>query len=288
MMRIAFCGVLLAVSLAATMPAHGATKVFLLGGQSNMGGVGHGRELPGTPLEKYYAPQAGVKMWNVWNKNWSTLSSQFDGSDCMGPEVSFGYEMHAAFPNDDIYLVKWSYGGTSLGADWKPGDDPGWCYREFRSAAQAAIKNLDDAQLAPAVAGMLWMQGEADAANPDLTPSYQTNLAEFIAAVRKEFNTPEMPFVLGRIIQGYGTPENNASIRTAQVTVPTLVAHTAWVNTDDLQISPEIPLHFGTQGQIDLGIRFAEKLTATPEPSTGILLFVGAVGCVLWAWKRYQ
>lgn len=271
-----------------TAPATAATRVFLLAGQSNMGGVGHGRELAGTSLDKYYAPQPDVKMWSAASNNWSALSSQFEGSDCFGPEVSFGYQMHAAFPKDDIYLVKWSYGGTSLYSDWKPENNAGWCYREFKSTALAAIRNLTDANRAPIIAGMLWMQGEHDTTDATFAAAYQTNLVNFITAVRNDFHTPDMPFVLGRIIQGYGTTENNSTVRTAQTTAPTLIANTAWVNTDDLQISPEIPLHFGTQGQIDLGIRFAAKLTPTPEPSMGMLLLAGAVAGAFRMWRRHK
>lgn len=290
-MKTAIYCVSCVISLAlTTVPATAATKVFLLAGQSNMNGIGHGRELIGTPLEKYHDPQPGVKIWNNGSRQWAELSSYSDG-DCFGPEVSFGYEMHAAFPNDDIYLVKWAYGGTNLYADWKPANGGGWCYNSFKMTAMAALQNLDAAHLSPSVAGMLWMQGEGDAANSTSANAYQQNLIDFIAAVRTDpqfsFNSPDMPFVLGRIIQGYGTSGDNATVRTAQMTVPTLVEHTMCINTDDLQVSPEIPLHFGTQGQIELGIRFADKFKPTPEPSMSMLLLTGSLAAAVCMWKTY-
>lgn len=263
--------------------ATAATKVFLLAGQSNMGGCGVSAELVGT-LAKYNEPQSRVKRWDGSGNQWLANSSTFGGGGWFGPEISFGYEMQAALPKDNIYLVKWSYGGTSLYSDWKPGTTPGWCYESFKSTALAAIKNLADANLTPEIAGMLWMQGEADAAAPAFAPQYQTNLVDFIAAVRKDFNTPNMPFVLGRIIKGYGTTDDNALVRTAQVAVPTLVTKTSWVDTDDLQLSTNPALHFGTQGQIDLGTRFAGKLVQTPEPSVVILSLTGTI--VFWGHRR--
>lgn len=288
LLKKTFCFVLCAMSLVGVAtPSRAATKVFLLAGQSNMGGCGMSAELVGT-LAKYSGQQPNVNFWNSGGTQWAPLSSTFGGNSSFGPEVSFGYQMHAAFPNDDIYLVKWSYGGTSLYSDWKPGDGGGWCYQTFMSIAVAAIKNLDDAHLAPTVAGMLWMQGEHDTTNASFAEAYQTNLSGFIAAMRTDFNAPDMPFVLGRILPGYGTPEYNTIVRTAQETVPTLVPHTAWVNTDDLQISSQIPLHYGTQGQIDLGLRFAGKFTSTPEPSTVLLLCTGAIALFAFVWRKQR
>ncbi len=107
----------------AAVPAAAATKVFLLAGQSNMGGCGVSAELVG-PLAMYSGSQPAVNFWNSGGNQWAPLSSTFGGNTYFGPEVSFGYQMHAAFPNDDIYLVKWSYGGTSLFSDWQTVRDP--------------------------------------------------------------------------------------------------------------------------------------------------------------------
>jgi hypothetical protein len=125
------------------------------------------------------------------------------------------------------------------------------------------------------------MQGESDAANPYYAAAYQTNLTNLIAAVRSDFNTPDMPFVIGRIAPAWGYPEYNALVRAAQVTVPTLVNNASWINTDDLQISTAIPPHYGTQGQIDLGMRFANQFIQIPEPGSFIMLVLGlAAVCV--------
>lgn len=171
----------LSIALAA-MPATAATKVFLLAGQSNMAGCGVSSELVRT-LGKYGVKQQKVKLWDGGSSQWSALPSSYG----FGPEVSFGYEMHTAFPKDDIYLVKWAQGSTSLFSDWRPGDNGGPCYKAFKATALAAIKNLNDAHLAPTAAGMLWMQGEHDAAHSEFAPSYQTNLVNFIAAMRADF-----------------------------------------------------------------------------------------------------
>ena len=261
-MKKTVCVWVIAMGLAgAILPASAATKVFLLAGQSNMDGVGRGAELVG-PLAKYSGQQPGVKIWDHASRKWVTLSSSMNGNIGFGPEVSFGYKMHAAFPHDSIYLYKYALASTNLYFEWNPnGAGTSFpCYDTFKSGGLAAVQALKDAKRSPIIAGMLWMQGEGDASNPYWAAAYQKNLIDFIAHVRRDFNTPDMPFVIARIIKSYGTPENNALVRAAEVTVPTLVPHTTWVNTDDLQLSQAVPLHYGTQGQIDLGNRFAIKI----------------------------
>lgn len=47
------------------------------------------------------------------------------------------------------------------------------------------------------VAGFFFWQGEKDAGSPAHAAKYEENLVRFIKAVRKEFNAPNAPFVLG-------------------------------------------------------------------------------------------
>ena len=95
-----------------------------------------------------------------------------------------------------------------------------------------------------------------------------------------------MEFVLGRILTYWGTVDNNALVRTAEQTVPGLVGHATWINTDDLQIGTAAG-HYGTQGQIDLGTRFAVALPAMalPEPGTMALLVIAMIGVVAYGWR---
>ncbi len=49
------------------------------------------------------------------------------------------------------------------------------------------------------VAGFFWWQGEKDAGSAAHAASYEKNLATLIKALRKEFNAPNAPFVMGTI-----------------------------------------------------------------------------------------
>lgn len=266
--------------LLATAPAGAATKVFLLAGQSNMAGEGMVSEL----LAPYNSPLAAVKFWN--NNAWEALQGGFgDGTPGVrfGPELSFGHAIQKLFPTDDIYLVKYGLTSTSLAVNWNP-NGTGDCYNTFKAKANAAIQNLTAAGKSPVIAGMLWMQGENDALNSTQAAVYSQNLTNFIRTARRDFSTPDMQFVIGRILPCYGTPTDSDLVRNAEMTVPGQVGHASWINTDDLQLA--FTGHYGTQGQIDLGIRFANEFVQTPEPSTSLLGGAGLLGLAGYLWCK--
>jgi len=259
-----------------------------------MAGVG---AWPGTPPEApcpspYDAPQTAVQFWNfgpgvqpdpTWDLNfpgvgtgWVDLEPGYGHQPGeFGPEVSFGYRLHELFPNDEIYLVKEGVSGTNLAGDWNP--HTGGIYNIFKNRVNAAVANLTAAGKSPVISGMIWMQGESDTRTHNSAAAYSDNLTDLITSVRSDFSTPDMPFVVGRITDYYewGTTADNTLVRNAQMTVPGLVGNASWIDTDDLQWA--YGGHYGTQGQIDLGIRFADAIVAIPEPATMSLLAIGGI-----------
>jgi hypothetical protein len=254
-------------------------KVYLMAGQSNMDGAG----LVAGLQPPYSEPQPAIKFWNNATHSWAALQPGIGANTSaeFGPELSFGYAMHNALPDDDIYLIKYAVGATSLAYDWNP-NGSGWCYNNFKSVASAALNTLRGSGTSPTIAGMLWMQGESDA-YIGMASAYAGNLTNFIGRVRSDFATPDMPFVLGRINSySWGTPDDNNLVRTAQMSVPAEVGHASWINTDDLPLS--YAGHFNTQGQVTLGNRFAGQLA--PEPGGLTLLAIGVAGIVVHASRK--
>jgi len=308
------CGFAFLTSLVlAAAPATAATKVYLLGGQSNMAGVG---AWPGTPAQPacpapYNAEQTAVKFWNYGDlqqvnvdgyggkplecpgtgDGWVNLQPGYgaDYTTEFGPEVSFGYRLHQLQPSDNIYLVKLGLSNADLAVDWRT-DGTGAVYNVFKARVDAALDNLNKAHLDPKIAGMIWMQGESDALNAEYAANYQANLQTFIGKVRTDFSAPDMPFVIGRILAFYDTTPagGNALVRTAQETIPTLpdIKHVTYIDTDDLELA--YGGHYGTDGQIKLGERFANKLVQTPEPSALMLLTAGLIAMLAYAWRKWM
>jgi hypothetical protein len=287
MKRVACRAAIAMVFFSLAVPAMAATKVFLLAGQSNMQGVG---AWPGGETGRGYYPadapcpapynatQTAVGFWN--NNAWVSLQPGFGGIAGVefGPEVSFGYTLHnAVFPGDDIYLVKYAVSSTGLADSshqWTP-NGSGTTYNTFKSKVNAAMQNLTAAGKSPVISGMIWMQGETDAANGTATASaYGANLANFISKVRSDFAASNMRFVLGEINDyQWGTDANNALVRNAQAAIASQVPNTASFNTDLLERA--YWGHYGTQGQIDLGTYFANQFITTPEPPSLIMAVTG-------------
>ena len=121
----------------------------------------------------------------------------------------------------------------------------------------------------PAIVGMIWMQGENDSTVPDQAKAYRQNLKNLIAKVRTDFNAPDMKFVVGRIStmsKLWATPENLELVRKVQQDVAKIADNTSWIDTDDLKWA--YYGHYGTQGQIELGLRFANQFDPAPPPAT--------------------
>ncbi len=284
--------VLVLLCVAGTKAADAATKVFILAGQSNMLGSGAYVSELSTPYDEV---QPDVNYWS--DNQWIPLRGGFGHtSDEFGPEVSFGEAIHRAIPSDEVFLIKYAVGSTNLAEDWSPAGAGKQIYQGFITTAEAAIKNLVDAGRQPEVAGMLWMQGESDAladgfyAPTNAAAVYAENLRGFIESVRDDLGTPDLPFVIGRItVPHWGTPENNALVRSAQETVPGLVGHASWIDTDNMAMGPFVG-HYGAQGQIDLGIAFAGAVQQLPEPGTIAMLLVGiaAFACGTTARTRLR
>lgn len=250
LLRVVVWGVALLMIAVGTHASAGA-RVFLLGGQSNMAGAGIYAELE----EPYKEPPAGVRAWHKgeWRELGPGLSA---GPERFGPEIAFGHAMRKAYPDDDIYMIKFAAGGTSLFHSWSIEGGP--MYKRFIKAAKAAMKNLDDAGITYTIDGMLWMQGETDA-QKGKGAEYKANLTAFIKRVREVFEVEDMPFVLGRIIKHFDTPEgDNALVRAAQESMAKDMKNVAWFDTDDYE--KQNAGHYNAKGLVRMGNDFAKGL----------------------------
>ena len=141
----------------------------------------------------------------------------------IGPEYGFGLSI-AQKIEGPILLIKTSWGGKSLNYNFRPPssgvynlsekelasdkvdeirENVGLNYRMMNEAIKEVLNNLKDNH--PAydeeagfkIAGFVWFQGYNDQFSPEYRGNYETNMVNFVKDIRKEYNEPAMPFVIG-------------------------------------------------------------------------------------------
>lgn len=149
----------------------------------------------------------------------------------IGPEYGFGLSI-AEKVDGPILLIKTSWGGKSLNYNFRPpsagtyqlnekeksGDkadeiaaNAGLNYRMMNEAIHGVLESLEkhhpeyDADAGYEIAGFVWFQGFNDQFSPEFRDNYKDNMIKFIGDVRKEYDVPNMPFVIG--VLGTGVTE---------------------------------------------------------------------------------
>lgn len=231
-------------------------RVFVLSGQSNMVGFGRSEELPAGLAGEH----ARVIIFE--ENEWRALAPKTQ----FGPEISFGYELAAAYPSETIGLIKYAVSGTSLLA-WAPE----WRQEEARKTQNAGSGPLYTklmnwitkarAQKDFEIVGMLWMQGERDARFPEVAPGYEKNLKNFISHIRRDLGVPNLPFVLARVNPPADRWRGLGEVRAAQEKVAREDPFVIMISTDDLGKLPD-DVHYDAGGLVELGRRYARAYLA--------------------------
>jgi hypothetical protein len=275
--------------------AQGGTiyKVFYLGGQSNMDGYGFVDELPDSLADAFpdvqifhgntAADGESVDGRGIWaplrpghGSGFSSDGQENAYSDRFGLELTFAARLKELFPADDIALVKYSRGGTSIDTEapgngtWDPAYDIGNGinqYDHFLATLRHAHASgdIDGDGLVDTLVpvGILWMQGETDGGHtPAVAERYEANLSELMDLTRAAMRLDDLPVVIGRISDS-GEDEDGlvwdhgAIIRDAQAEFVRADGRAALVtSTDEYRYSDA--WHYDSAGYLDLGIKFAD------------------------------
>ena len=160
------------------------------------------------------------------NKRSGPLTVGFGGNPTkIGPEFTFGLSM-AQKLDGPILLIKTSWGGKSINYDFRPPSagpytlndkqkeaknaadirkNAGLNWRMMNEAIGEVLKDLKkyhpayDATAGHEMAGFVWFQGFNDQFSDEFRENYRDMMVHFIKDVRKEYDTPGMPFVIGAL-----------------------------------------------------------------------------------------
>ncbi len=158
------------------------------------------------------------------NKRSGPLSVGYGGNkDKIGPEYGFGLSLSQKL-DAPILLIKTSWGGKSINYNFRPPSagpyelnekeknggkaeeikkNAGLNWRMMNEAVHAVLKDLKkhhpayDPEVGHEMAGFVWFQGFNDQFSDAFRDNYRQNMIHFIKDVRKEYKTPNMPFVIG-------------------------------------------------------------------------------------------
>ena len=256
-------------------------KVFILAGQSNMEGqavtdltgkdYNQGRgtlnalldDPAKAPLMKHLRAADGK--WTVRDDVWCRYKreqgpllagpltmgfSVYGDSHHFGPELQLGHVLGDLYDNP-VLLIKTAWGGKSLYVDFRPpssGGKVGPYYTKMVTDVREALANLktDFPSLTGGyeLAGFVWYHGWNDGVDPkNAVPQYEENLVNLIHDVRKEFNAPQLPVIVGEITGPWvEAPPEWTKLRQAQATAaarPEFRGNVLFVETHDFVRKPE-------------------------------------------------
>jgi hypothetical protein len=270
-------------------------RLFYLGGQSNMDGFGYTKDLPDslmTGYENVYifhgnpapdeALDGGLGLWEtlkpghgrgfVSNGKQNTLGDRF------GVELSMAKSLQALYPGEKIAFIKYSRGGTSLDStvarhfgSWEPdyrGKNGINQYDHFLKTLNQALAATDidgngiTDHLIPS--GIVWMQGESDAANEEVARKYEVHLKRMMDLIRAALRQDDIPVVIGKISDSWNNTEGKVwkygeLVQHAQETFVRSDERAAIIRSTRYYAYSD-PWHYNSAGYIDLGQQFAEAL----------------------------
>lgn len=264
---------------------------FFLGGQSNMDGYGYVNELPDElkiqqDVMIFHGngvfanqPDGGVGVWTKLKPGhgtgFSSNGTVNNYSNRFGSELSFAATISKQFPGKKIAIIKYAVGGTGLHlktgyGNWSPDFRDGAGNNQYDFALNAinnayAVSDIDGDGTADTLkpAGIIWMQGEADAHTSESSANaYLSNLSRLMGLLRAALRKDDVPIVLGKITDSeMGEEDIMPFIKRVhlaqQMFVEQDVCAAYMTQSDSYGYNPKDAWHYNSAGYVNMGNDFA-------------------------------
>uniref|UniRef100_A0ACD6AC99 Uncharacterized protein n=1 Tax=Avena sativa TaxID=4498 RepID=A0ACD6AC99_AVESA len=235
------------------------TMVFILAGQSNMGG--RGGATVGGKWDGYVPPECAPSPRTLrlspalqWEEAREPLHAGVDVGNVLGvgPGMPFA---HAVLRSSALKkkkkggvvgLVPCAQGGTPI-ANWTRGTD---LYDRMLTRARAAGTGK--------IAAMLWFQGETDTIKKEDALAYAGRMEAMVRDVRQDLAMPDLLVIQVGIATGQGKFVDLVRKAQLEVKLPNL----KYVDAKGLPIANDFT-HLTTQAQVRLGAMLADAYLAT-------------------------
>ncbi|RLN40495.1 putative carbohydrate esterase [Panicum miliaceum] len=249
---------------ASSTAAGNRTLVFLLAGQSNMGGRGGatrgGRWDGVVPPE--CAPSPRILRLNPelrWEEAREPLHRGIDLHNVLGvgPGIPFAHAILRSRrlpPHAVVGLVPCAQGATPI-ADWERGTQ---LYDRMLARARAAMASSP--KLGCRLAALLWYQGEADTISRRDAELYAGRMEALVRNVRRDLGMPDLLVIQVGLATGQGKFVD--LVREAQKRVVSSVANVRYVDAKGLPVANDYT-HLTARAQVKLGAMLANSYLAT-------------------------
>ena len=247
-----------------TVPAARA-KVVVLSGQSNAAGISQISQLDASEAAKYATgfDNVLIRVSNAVSGNSSTsfvkvTTGWGDSTDnaAFGPEVGLAEQLSSAYPDETIYIIKYSWSGAPLEGWFTPGDI---CWNQLCAAIDEGLSELKDKGLDPEIVAFCWMQGESDACFDGPAKRYEKNENEFVNTLREQYG--DFFFLDAGISDSW---KFYTAVNTAKRDNACSMNRFVFINSNyhGLKVATFDIAHYDAQSMIKLGHLFGEQIAA--------------------------
>ena len=232
--------------------------LFLLIGQSNMAGRGEVKA-----EDRQSIP--GVWMLNPHYEWVPAVDPMHFDKETAGAGLgrSFARMLIEACPEKQIGLIPCAYGGTSLDM-----------WQSDKHLFRNAIYRTEYAMKSGRLAGILWHQGESDAASSIASPTYAVRFQKMMVELREKLQAEEVPVLVGTLgdfvkYRANGIKKFAPEINRQIFSLPQSMDRLGVVDSSGLKDGGD-QLHFSTEALRELGSRYArEYLRMEPKYCEG-------------------
>lgn len=232
--------------------------VYILAGQSNMAGRGKVEPNDTIPDSRIFTINKEGELI-LAKEPLHFYEPTMKGLDC---GQSFGKELLKHIPDRiSVLVIPAAVGGSSIG-QWINDST----FRKVTLLTNFKEK-VEIGKKYGTIKGILWHQGENDATSQETIDIYDKQLQKLFTLFRNEINNSELPILIGELGSFSKSDDNwqaiNSKIEKYIKTDPNLYL----IKTNDLKDKGD-RIHFDSEGQREIGKRFAEKfIEASPKSS---------------------
>lgn len=243
--------------------------IFLLIGQSNMEGApaSEAQDRTPDPRIKVLALRDCPQRNQVHNQWYTAVPSLHTCGSSLGPGDYFARTLAAAMPNVTIGLVPDAIAGVDIDIFRKgvvsarrnefslPPDN------QLDSAYPTLIERARLAQQAGVIRGILFHQGESDAATGALQQAWPGKVQGLVQDIRTDLglDSAQVPFLAGELLAN-GAPQNGCcgnAMNPRVASLPGLIPNAFVVSGAGLGVNTD-GLHYNLAGQREFGRRYGQ------------------------------